>query len=181
LRRLDAGPAQTGQAGAFETDLARLLIATPDGGDPLVDPTVTGLLGLIREHLGMDVVFVSEFLDGANVFRRVACEADTQAMQEGDRYPLADSFCQRVVDGRLPRLVKDVAALDPSGAMQRYKFNVGAYVGVPITLADGTLYGMLCCFGFAPNPALGPRELARLEMAARLMARLLDGMTLPSA
>ena len=36
------------------------------------------------------------------------------------------------------------------------------------------LYGMLCCFSFDPDPTVGERHLKRLEMSARLAARLLD-------
>jgi len=41
-------------------------------------------------------------------------------------------------------------------------------------LRDGTLYGTLCCFSFAPNEDLTGRDLKRLQMAAQMMARLID-------
>ena len=56
---------------AFEVKISELLVATPEGSDALIDASVSEVLRLLREHLKMDVVFVSEFVDGRRVFRRV--------------------------------------------------------------------------------------------------------------
>ena len=50
---------------------AELLVATADGVDWHVEPWLQRLLIEIRQELGMDVVFVSEFINGRRVFRHV--------------------------------------------------------------------------------------------------------------
>ena len=47
-------------------------------------------------------------------------------------------------------------------------------MAAPVQLEDGTLFGTLCCFSFEPRPQLGELELKRLQMSARLTARLMD-------
>ena len=85
------------------------------------------------------------------------------------------SFCQRVVDGRLPELVHDVSKLPDVAELPPAPFPVGAHLSTPLVLGDGTIYGTLCCFSFAPNETLtAERDLKRLHMAARLAARLVD-------
>jgi GAF domain-containing protein len=52
---------------------------------------------------------------------------------------------------------------------------MGAGIGTPIRLADGRIYGMLCFFRREPGGQLDERDVRRLEMSARLAARLIDG------
>ena len=47
---------------------------------------------------------------------------------------------------------------------------VGAYVGVPVRLGDGTVYGSLCCVSTQPTPALRERDARLLEVLARIIA-----------
>ncbi|RYH70938.1 MAG: histidine kinase, partial [Alcaligenaceae bacterium] len=51
--------------------ISELLVATPEGGDALISSSVSQVLKLLREHLKMDVIFISEFVDNRRVFRRV--------------------------------------------------------------------------------------------------------------
>ncbi len=47
-------------------------------------------------------------------------------------------------------------------------------MSVPITLADGHLYGTFCCFGFSPNESLNERDLQMMSAFADLVAYQLD-------
>jgi hypothetical protein len=51
----------------------------------------------------------------------------------------------------------------------------GAGVGMPIRLADGHVYGMLCFFRPSDEGQLDDRDVRRLQMSARLAARMIDG------
>ncbi|HYP83505.1 GAF domain-containing protein [Variovorax sp.] len=159
---------------AFEVRISELLVATPEQGDALISGAVPQVLRQLREHLKMDVIFVSEFCDGRRVFRRVDTAADARVINEGESAPLEQSFCQRVVDGRLPELVHDVAALPTAGELPATPFPVGAHLSTPVVLNDGRIYGTLCCFSFAPNPTLRERDLHKLRMSARLTAKRID-------
>lgn len=159
---------------AFDRRLSTLVVATADDSDANIARVVHEVLSLVREHLGMDVAFVSQFVQGQRVFRAVDQSAARPVLSVGHSDPLEQSFCQRIIDGRLPQLVADVAALPNAGDLPRVDFPIGAHLSTPVVLRDGAVYGTLCCFSFAPNDALTQRDLKRLVMAAELAARLVD-------
>jgi len=159
---------------AFEVRVSELLVATPDGSDELIDDSISEVLRMVLEHLRMDVVFVSEFTEGRRVFRRVETRPEARVIESGQSAPLEESFCQRVVDGRLPRMVNDVAALPSFDELPRTGFPVGAHLSTPIVLDDGRVYGTFCCFSFAPNEQLTQRDLKKLEVSAQLAAKKIN-------
>ncbi len=159
---------------AFDVRVSELLVATADGGDALINDSVPEVLRLLREHLKMDVVFVSEFVDGRRVFRRVDTAPDRALIAVNQSAPLEASFCQRVVDGRLPGIVHDMAKRPDFDALPTTPFTVGAHMSVPVVLNDGRIYGTLCCFSLAANDDLAQRDLKKLEMSAQLAARRID-------
>lgn len=149
--------------------ISELLVATADGTDPSIDHSVTEVLRTLRDRLRMDVVFVSEFVDGQRVFRFV--EGDNPPMAPGDGNPLEESWCKQVVDGRMPELVPDAAAVAKGIGLPPTDIAVGAHLSTPIVLTDGSVYGTLCCYSAAPNPALRKRDLDNLRNCAILVAR----------
>ena len=159
---------------AFERQLFNLAVATADRSDPGIDRAIGELLQLVREHLQMDVAFVSHLDKDQRRFRRVEPDDGRQVIATGGADPVEASFCQRVIDGRLPQLVRDVAKLPNFAELPATPFPVGAHLSTPVVLADGSIYGTLCCFSFAPNEDLTQRDLKRLKMAAEMTARLLD-------
>ncbi len=162
------------QPDAFEVRVSELLVATADDCDVMIDGAIPEVLRLLREHLRMDVAFVSEFVNGRRVFRRVDAAAGKQVIETGGSAPLESSFCHYVVSGRLPRLVKEVARLPQAAELPPTPFPVGAHLSTPVVLNDGRIYGTLCCFSFAPNEELVERDLRKLEISARLAAQKID-------
>ena len=65
------------------------------------------LLSMVRENLQMDVAFVSEFAGNKLIFRALEGDAESFGWREGEGFPLDESYCKRVLDGRLPNLVPD--------------------------------------------------------------------------
>ena len=154
--------------------VSELLVATADSADPLLDSSVTDVLRLLRERMKMDAVFVSEFVDGQRVFRFVDRNGDAPVFKPGDANPLEKSWCQRVVDGRLPGLVQDVAKLPAEMQPPAVPFRIGAHLSTPIVLQDGSTFGTLCCFSWAANDDLREQDLLTLRNCAQLVARKLD-------
>ncbi len=152
--------------------ISELLVATADGSDPGIDRKVTAVLQMLRSELNMDVVFVAEFVDGQRVFRFVeGTPPDHLGVHVGDAAPLEDSYCQRVVQGRMPELVHDASAVAESLDLPKTSIRVGAHMSTPVVLADGRVYGTLCCFSNAPNMNLHAEDLKRLRQCAQLIAR----------
>lgn len=158
----------------LDRSLARLQTAVTEDCNGHLDRTISDLLRLIRKHLAMDVVFVAEFVNGRRVYRHVEAAPDKRVIHEGESDPRENTFCQRIMDGRIPCLVNDVPALRAVQPLPHYNFPIGTYMGVPVRLRDGRIYGTLCCFSFEPNKLLSERDVKRLEMSAQLAGRLLD-------
>jgi GAF domain-containing protein len=153
--------------------ISELLVATAESSDPLLDNTVSELLHAMRQRMAMDVVFVSEFVDGRRMFRYVDAAPGAPAIEPGDSNPAEESVCQRVVEGRVPELVRHLSAM-PSDDMPPLAFPIGAHLSTPIVMKDKRVYGTLCCFSAAPRPELVQADLDRLRMCAALVARKIE-------
>ena len=132
-------------------------------------------LAAIRTHLGMDVAFISEFTGGQRMFRHVDSETGNAPIAVGQGGPLEESYCQRVVDGRLPELISDAFALPEAVALPvTLSLPVRAHLSVPIRLASGEIYGTFCCFSHHPDASLNERDIALLRIFADLTARHIE-------
>ena len=159
---------------ALEVAMSKMLVATAEGADALIDQNVKDVLQGLRQHLNMDVIFVSEIRDGQRMFKYVNHKPDRALIQTGGGSSLESSFCQCVLDGRLPRLVHDAATCAEKDALPQVPFRVGAHLSTPIVLADGQIYGTLCCFSMAADPSLQETDLRKLECVAKYTAKRID-------
>lgn len=152
------------------------VVATADGSDEQRLAALTRLLRKVREALHMDVVFVSEFVHGRRVFRHVDARAgEPDVVAVGGSDPLEESFCLRVVDGRLPRAIGNARSHPQASRMPAtHKVGIGAHLSVPVVLSDGRVFGTLCCFSHRAQPGLGDREASALQSVARLVASTIE-------
>jgi len=136
---------------------------------------VPDILHAVRQHLKMDVAFVSEFIEGNRVFRYVDSEWTDSPVQAGMGDSLEETYCQRVVDKRLPELMQN-AQEDPVAAALTVTSTVpiGAYLSVPLRLSDGSLYGTFCCFSRSADYSLNERDLSLVRTFAELAAKIID-------
>lgn len=136
---------------------------------------ITETLQSVRRLLGMEVAFVSEFLRGERIFRYLDADARNCPIEVGDADPLEQTFCQRVVDGRLPpmmvdaRLNAEALSLPVTRALP-----VGGHVGVPVSLPDGRLFGTFCCFSRHAMPRLDERDLGTMQLVAEFLGKLIS-------
>ena len=160
---------------ALSVQVSEMLVATADGSDDLIDSAVTEMLQLLRQRLAMDVVFVSEFADGQRIFRYVDSSGgkpkNKPLISVGHADPLEQTWCQRVVDGRLPQFISDCNKLPDRARLPAVPFPIGTYLSTPIFLNDGRVYGTLCCFSFSPNEQIQERDLKNLQSVATLVAK----------
>nr|WP_277399865.1 EAL domain-containing protein [Pseudoxanthomonas sp. LH2527] len=134
------------------------------------------MLDAVRRHLDMDVAFVSEFHGQHRVFRHVATRLDRAPIRPGDSSPLDEGYCMRVVEGRIPQLIPDTAAIPALEYLPETRsLPIGSHISVPIQLRDGRVYGTFCCFSLAPSLSLGQRDLHMMRAFADLLAYQIDG------
>ena len=155
--------------------VSEMLVATADESDTGIEHSVSEVLRLLREKMQMDMVFVSEFVDGERVLRHVDSEPQNAVVAVGDSKPLEETWCQRVVDGRLPPYLPDVSKNPLAAQLEKeLPFRIGTFISSPIVLRGGEVYGTLCCFSFNSLENSDPTDLNRLRYTAQLMAGKID-------
>jgi len=162
------------------TLLQRSLDAAPPHANdepPTSEQLLRHALRTMRSHFDMEVAFLSEFREGQRVIH-LADTAPGAPLLQGRADPLEQTYCQRIVDGRLPSVLPDArhhaeaARLDATQQLP-----VGAHLGVPIRFGDGELYGTFCCFRRQPDESLNARDAATMQLFADFMAQVLEQQT----
>ncbi len=149
--------------------LASDLLHKMQEGEHFFSRHIQNLLQLVRQQLNMEVAFISEFVDGYRVFRHIESISSFNLIQVGDSNPLDESYCQSVVNGQLPELIKNAQALP-----QAFKFKatkevpVGAHISVPLKLSNGHVYGTFCTFSRTSKKFLTKRDLALVRVFASI-------------
>ena len=91
----------------------------------------------------------------------------------GAVFKWSDSFCTHMVRGKGPRVApraNEVQTYRDTPIASQLK--IGAYVGVPLTRADGSLFGTLC----AIDPEPQSDEICQAQKSIELMADLLSSL-----
>ncbi len=133
-------------------------------------------LATVRRHLGMEVAYLSEFVDGRSVFRAVDAPGFEAQAHVGASMSLEDVYCQHILEGRLPELIADTADVPLAASMPiTSMLPIGSHVSIPIRRPDGTPYGMFCCLSRSPNPTLNARDLEIMRVYSNLAAREING------
>ncbi len=96
-------------------------------------------------------------------------------VKEGDVFCWSDSFCSRMVEGKGPCIAPQVKTIPayveaPIGK----QVSIGAYVGIPLVLSDGSLFGTLCAIDPDPQSEWIKEELSTVELLAKLLSTILE-------
>lgn len=156
-----------------DPERGEFVVVTADAEGKRDERPLREFLERIRRSFEMDVVFVSQFQDGRRIIRQVAADpGDEYAVPVGASDPLEESYCQRVVDGRLPELIEDAAANPETARLAgTAAFKVGCYLSTPIVSDDGVVFGTLCCFSHDARHDVASRaKLGSLKSIAALLA-----------
>jgi len=137
------------------------------------------MLAAVREHMGMEIAYISEFVSDAAretvVFRGVDAPGFEQLLAAGYCKAREDTYCHHVLNGSLPGLMTDTAlypraqSLDVTHAMP-----IRAHIGAPIYLPDGKVYGMLCCISPNADPSLNDRDMQVMRVFADMAAHQIN-------
>lgn len=140
-----------------------------------MDLFLNEVLAVVRTHLQMDVAFISQFAQGRRVFEAVDASPGSAPIAVGGSDPLEDSYCQRIVDGRLPKLIQDAFAIPAAMALPvTSALPVRAHISVPIRLEGGDIYGTFCCFSTKPDHSLNERDLSFMQAFANVVAKHIE-------
>ncbi|TCJ30121.1 EAL domain-containing protein [Parafrankia sp. BMG5.11] len=160
----------------------------PSRWDPAEPDPVAGLLATARRRLGMDLCWFSRLIGGAQVIE--ACDGDAAAFgvhpgstvhHPGPHRSHALAERPLPVVGRIrPEAVTSGTAtevtgtaatgVEATGGPLAGRPEVGSYIGVPVTLADGRPYGMLCCLSRDADVAMPARKTRSLALLAEVLS-----------
>lgn len=92
-------------------------------------------------------------------------------INEGEVLQWHDTICARMTAGQGPRIAPQVNLI-PSYQLApiNQTLSIGAYIGVPLTNEDGSLFGTLCAF----NPTSAVEEITVAQPIIEMMAGLLS-------
>jgi EAL domain-containing protein (putative c-di-GMP-specific phosphodiesterase class I) len=137
------------------------------------DDQIAELLRTAKESLGLSLTFLSR-LDG-EVQHLEVVESAIPLFKDGQTQPQATSFCQAILDGKLPNVIPNVAKLPEAKRLPAARFpRIRSFVSVPVTLSDGSLYGTFCAAGFTADNELTRRDQALMEVLARAAATVIE-------
>src|ERR1700691_3679247 len=137
------------------------------------DLKVAELLRTAKHSLGLSLTFLSR-LDGQLQHLEVV-ESSIPLFHDGQTQPQATSFCQAILDGKLPSVIPNVARLPAAKRLPAARFpRIRSFVSVPVTLSDGTLYGTFCAAGFTADNELTKRDRALMEVLASAAATVIE-------
>ncbi|MGY1709024.1 EAL domain-containing protein [Geodermatophilus sp. SYSU D00758] len=135
---------------------------------------IAELLVTAKRSLHLSVAFLSR-LDGTTQHLEVVESSVPVLVQEKARVRQDTSFCQAILDGRLPAVIPDVTRFPEAMALPSARIpRIRSYVSTPVRLSDGSLYGTFCAFGFTSDEELGRRDEALMEVLASAASVIIE-------
>lgn len=155
--------------------LARALHQAIEIKPGTVKTLLPDLIEAMRLHLGMEVGFLSEFREGRRVFKYVSHDGEQGRFVAGDSDPLEETYCLRVVEGRIPGIIHNAREFDGVKDLDvTQAYGIGAHASVPVFVNDGQVYGTLSCFSTQPDESLGDRDLDFMLVISELVGSMIE-------
>ena len=140
-----------------------------------VNNKLNKLLSIVREHLGMEVAFISQFINNTRVFKTVDAKDNISPININDSDPINETYCAKIVDNELPNIIHDTKYNKITSKLAiTDKLSIGSYIGVPIKLSTGETYGTICCFKYSADDTLNLRDLSFFKAIADIAAELIE-------
>lgn len=160
------------RADQIDQAAAAYAVATSGSAQPDLFGPLTFLLAQVRRSLAIDVVFVSRFIDKERVFQVVSAEGEAaDSIFSGKSDLLLDTYCQRIVDGRLPAIISDTSLLQESSDLAiTQSLAIRAYLSAPVVLENGHVFGTVCCISHQVRADLRDRDAKALASVAQAVA-----------
>ena len=132
--------------------------------------SVQHVLELAQRHLGLDAAFLAEFVGESYFYRGLSGDGASFGAYVGAVQPLAGTYCDLMVSGAIANVVPDAHTVAAVRDLPLTRdAGIGAYVGVPITLADGSTYGSIGAVSHEPR-SLDEKDARFLRALAELVS-----------
>lgn len=137
------------------------------------EDTAREVLSFLRQRLGFDLWMVTRA--NGDDWTVLHCEDHGYEVQPGSVLRWSDSFCSEMVNGNGPRIAPD-AQLVPCYAVApiREQLTIHSYIGVPLLLSDGSLFGTLCAIDPNCQPEKIKDDQELIEMVGKVLSKILQ-------
>jgi putative nucleotidyltransferase with HDIG domain len=147
--------------------------------DQRQDEVIASALEIARQSLGMEAAHIGRFIPGYQEIRQVSGDGDRFGLEPGTQVPFEDTFCKRMVAGQIPQVIPDVTEVSELDTVPlAADGTIGAYVGVPVTSSDGTVWGTFCCLSDHREPELAGRDITFMRVLGQLIGDRLQRQAL---
>ncbi|HEX3831658.1 MAG TPA: PAS domain S-box protein [Solirubrobacteraceae bacterium] len=132
---------------------------------------VRQIVGVAQQFLGMDMAYLAEMDNGTLTFAVLSGDGDSFGLQEGSALDADGTYCRRMLAGQVAHAVPAVPdQAELAGLPITTTAGIGSYIGVPVTLANGHLYGSLCAISHDTTPGLDESQVEVMNSLAHLIA-----------
>lgn len=137
---------------------------------------VARVLTSARDYVGARVSFLAEMVGPDKFVRAASGDAVASGLAPGTRFPVEDTYCYQLLRGQIPEAIYD-ARHDPltCSIPLTDALGIDSYMGVPVLLDDGRVFGTLCCVNFEPSPENCGRDVAFMRFLASMLGHELAG------
>lgn len=137
------------------------------------EDTAREVLSFLRRRLGFDLWMVTR-ADGDD-WTVLHCEDHGYEIQPGKVLSWSDSFCSEMVNDNGPRIAPNSSSVPCYAAAPiGQQLIIHAYIGVPLLLSDGSLFGTLCAIDPAPQPEKIREDQELIEMVGKVLSKILQ-------
>ncbi len=138
------------------------------------------VLSFLQRRLGFDLWMVTRTEDEDWIVLQT--EGERYGVEPGAVFRWADSFCSEMVKGNGPRIAPS-AELVPAyaSAPLAAQMKIAAYIGVPLHLEDGKLFGTLCAIHPSSQPETILAEQELVELLGAMLSTILQSELRASA
>lgn len=130
------------------------------------------VLAFLHDRIGFDLWIISRASGSDYIV--LQAEDHGYGVKGGEVFKWTESLCHRMATGMGPRIAIDVESIPAySSAPVTDDIKIGAYVGIPLLQADGTLFGTMCAINPTPKPQSLELEQPLVELLAGLLGTIL--------
>ena len=135
---------------------------------------IAELLQTAKSSLQLSVAFLSR-LDGTTQHLEVVESSIPFLFRDGITQRQDNTFCQAILDGKLPAVIPDVTKFPEAMKLPTAKIpRIRSYVSTPVVLSDGSLYGTFCAFGLTSDKELSKRDKSLMDVLASAAAVIIE-------
>jgi EAL domain-containing protein (putative c-di-GMP-specific phosphodiesterase class I) len=139
-----------------------------------VEKQVADLLVTAKNALGLSVTFLTR-MDGTTQHLEVVESSIPFLFKDGATQPQGTTFCQAILDDKLPSVIPDVRLLPEAMKLPAARFpRIRSFVSVPVVLSDGSLYGTFCGAALTSDKGLTKRDKALMDVLAHAAAVIIE-------